>query len=87
MQTDKARIIVVTAVMSEQVLFKSAEGLLGLYCIGLGSIVASEQDALLTTKTPLNRRQLLEFYRELEQSTEQRVERVLRLWWQQSEQQ
>ena len=32
MQTDEARIIAVTAVMREQVLFKSAEGLLGLYC-------------------------------------------------------
>ncbi|HAT2105692.1 TPA: hypothetical protein ACS2XB_002230 [Legionella pneumophila] len=38
-------------------------------------------------KTPVNCRQLLEFYRELEQSTEQRVEPVLCLWWwQQSEQ-
>ncbi|HAT1597670.1 TPA: hypothetical protein I8Y58_002934 [Legionella pneumophila] len=42
---------------------------------------------LVWIKTPVNCRQLLEFYRELEQSTEQRVERVLQYWWQQSEQQ
>ena len=45
------------------------------------------QDALHKIKTPLNRRQLLEFYRELGQSTEQRVEPESRVQWRrQSEQ-